>query len=182
MFITIGEIISLAIITLVLGYIFADYLSGPRLPWAKPGKRWKDIRFAALIIAPAVIVHELFHKFVGMSFGFPAIVKVFWGGLGLALALKLLSSPLLIIAPAYVVYPAIATPFQSMLIAFAGPFANLLMWIGATLWLKYGKIRRKTALILALTRKINLFLLVFNMIPVPPLDGFHVVKGLFGLF
>ena len=180
--ITVTEIMSMAVITVVLGYIFADFISRPKEPfeYLSGASRWKDIKFASLVIAPAVIVHELFHKFVAMGFGLPAFFKVYWFGLFLGLALKMMHAPLLIIAPAYVIYPA-ATHFQNMLIAFAGPFANLLMWVGATLWLKYGKVRRKTELVLALTRKINFFLFVFNMIPLPPLDGYHFFSNLIAM-
>jgi len=183
LFITIGEIISLFIITIVLGYIFVDYVTPRNLdPFALVRNRWKDIKFASMIIAPAVIVHELFHKFVAMSFGLPATFHVYWFGLGLALLLKLFKSPILILAPAFVSYPAIATASQNMLIAFAGPFANLLMFIGATLWLKYGKLNNKKLIILSLTKKINLFLFIFNMIPIPPFDGYYVFNGLLSLF
>lgn len=182
-FITFGEIISLVIITVVLGYIFVDYITPRRMdPFSLTNNRWKDIKFAALIIAPAVIIHELFHKFVAMSFGFPAVFHVYWFGLGLALILKLLSSPIIILAPAFVSYPALATASQNMLIAFAGPFANLLMFVGATLWLKYGKLNQKKVVILSLTKKINLFLFIFNMIPIPPFDGYHVFSGLLSMF
>ncbi|MCG2719296.1 MAG: M50 family metallopeptidase [Nanoarchaeota archaeon] len=182
-FITIGEIISLIIITVVLGYIFVDYVAPRTLdPFTLTRNRWKDIQFAAMIIAPAVIVHELFHKFVAMSFGFSALFKIYWFGLGLGLILKLVKSPILILAPAFVVYPAIATASQNMLIAFAGPLANLLMFLGATIWIKYGKLNRKKLIILALTKKINLFLFIFNMIPIPPFDGYYVLNGLLSLF
>lgn len=176
-FVTLGEIISLGIITVVLGYIFADYFM-PRNPLFqfKPGL--KEIKLAAMVVAPAVIIHELFHKFVAMSFGLPALFKVYWMGLAIAFALKMFNSPILILAPAYVMYPATASSFQNMLIAFAGPFANLLMWVGATVWLKYGKLSHKQAMLLYMVKKINILLFIFNMIPLPPFDGYYVFSGL----
>lgn len=180
MFITIYEVISALVITAVLGYIFSDYVAFPANPFDVKRFNWKAIRFAALLIAPAVIVHELFHKFVAMGFGFPATFHVYWAGLGIAVALKLFGAPFIILAPAYVSYPALATHFQSMLIAFAGPFANLLMWLGSDYWLKYRKMSRRTALALVITRQVNKFLFIFNMIPLPPLDGFSVLTGIIG--
>ncbi len=179
-FITIGEIVSLVVITIILGYIFVDYIK-PRSFSTFPGNRWKDIKFAALIIAPAVIIHELFHKFVAMSFGLPATFHIFWWGLGIGVILKMIGSPVLILAPAYVSYPAIASATQNMLIAFAGPFANLLMFVGAIIWMKYGRMNQKRMLVLSLTKKINLFLFIFNMIPLPPFDGYYVLNGLLSI-
>ncbi len=181
MFISSGEIISMAIITSVLGYIFMDMIFPPASHYLIVARnKLKEWAFAAALIGPAIIVHELFHKFAAMSFGLPATFKVFWAGLGLALILKLLHSPLLILAPAYVVFPATVSPLSNAIIAFAGPFANLAMWMGAGLWLKHGRMRRQTAVMLAITKQVNKFLFIFNLIPIPPLDGFQVASGIIG--
>ncbi|MBU2637414.1 MAG: M50 family metallopeptidase [Nanoarchaeota archaeon] len=175
------EIFSILVVIAAIAYIFSGFV--PRKdPYSfKPG--WDEIKFAAMVAAPAVIVHEMFHKFTAMGFGIPAFFQAWWPGLGLGVFLKVVGSSFLIIAPGFVTMPAIATPVQSTLIAFAGPFANLIIWLGTTWYLKSKKtFRRKTFLFLMLTKKINMYLFIFNMLPIPGFDGFHVVSGLWKLF
>lgn len=175
------EIFSVFVVIAAVAYIFSGFV--PRKdPYSfKPG--WEEIKLAAMVAAPAVLAHEMFHKFTAMGFGLPAFFQVSWFGLGLATVLKLVGSPFLIIAPGYVLMPAIATPLQSSLIAFAGPFANLLMWIGAALYLKSKKtFRRNIFIFLIVSKQINKYLFIFNMLPIPGFDGFHVVSGIWQLF
>jgi Zn-dependent protease len=72
-----------------------------------------------------------------------------------------------------------------MIIAAAGPASNLVMAMGAAalLWILSGGPPLETALglagrILMAFIQLNLLLAVFNMIPVPPLDGGNVLAGL----
>jgi len=182
MIITIGEIAGLAIVTIAIGYIFSDIAWASRQTSLSLYKSisFADIKFAAAVAAPAVILHELFHKFVAMAFGLPAVFKVWWMGLGIALLLKLVHSPILIIAPGYVVVPS-TYPLQNILIAAAGPFANLSLWLISALLLKQ-RLKRKTEIALLLTKQINKYLFIFNMLPIPPLDGYNIVSGIFALF
>ena len=85
-------------------------------------------------------------------------------------------------APGYVsVNPS--SSLELSLIAFAGPFINLLLWGIAILVLRFKKrLKRKEFLFWQLTKMINMWLFIFNMIPIPPLDGSKVFAGLFGLF
>ncbi|MCX6712045.1 MAG: M50 family metallopeptidase [Candidatus Woesearchaeota archaeon] len=184
--ITILEIIYFIILTLVVGYIFSGYIKYPRkeydLIYRKSFFDWQDLKFAALITAPGVLLHELAHKFVAIYYGLQASFHIFWEGLGLAIFLKLINSPFLIVAPGYVSISQGATILQNTLISFAGPFMNLILFFASWLIINNAKkLTRKQAIVLYLTKQINLFLFIFNMLPIPPLDGFHVFSGLYHL-
>lgn len=182
MLITLEELLYITVLVFALGYIFSGYI---RYPVAQPATRkqqWQDIKFAALISAPAVVLHELGHKFVAMAFGLPAAFKIFWGGLGIGIFLRLVHSPFLILAPGYVTVPTDTAALPMMLIALAGPLVNLALWLGSAYYLKtHKRLKRRTLVALLVTKRINMILFIFNMIPIPPLDGSKVLFGLMEL-
>ena len=49
----------------------------------------------ALIVTPAVLLHELAHKGVGIYFGYDSILKISLFGLGLGVILKYFNSPII---------------------------------------------------------------------------------------
>jgi len=183
---TIAEIVNMFILTFALGYIFSGFIRAPgRRVYTLHARKtfdWESLKLAAAIGAPAVILHELGHKFTAIAFGFNASFEIFWGGLALGIILKLVSAPFLILAPAYVTIPSNIPPLASALIAFAGPAVNLILWLVSSYLLKTGHYRRKTVYALVLTREINKLLFIFNLIPIPPLDGFKVLSGLAKFF
>tara|TARA_Y100000590_G_scaffold443259_1_gene572444 strand:- start:333 stop:815 length:483 start_codon:yes stop_codon:yes gene_type:complete len=65
-----------------------------------------------------------------------------------------------------------------MKVAFAGPAANLLLaFIGGTI-IRIQFVEGTFILMLVLFTQINIMLAVFNMIPIPPLDGSQIFSGL----
>jgi Zn-dependent protease len=184
--ITLTEILYFIILIAVIGFIFTGFFSHrPRTVYDLMRKKRRfDIRdfyFAILVTAPAIVLHELAHKFVAMSYGFGASFQLFPLGLAIGLVLKLIGSPLILIAPGYVTIgqEAFANATAYRIIAFAGPAMNFLLWLGATIALKISKLnlnRTQTAA-LKLTRTINMILFIFNMIPFGPLDGAKVLNG-----
>ena len=65
-----------------------------------------------------------------------------------------------------------------MKIAFAGPAANLLLaFVGGNLIRMTGNMGALTTMLMMFTQ-INIMLAVFNMIPIPPLDGSQIFSGL----
>jgi len=65
-----------------------------------------------------------------------------------------------------------------MKIAFAGPASNLLLaFIGGTI-LRLGFVHGTMAMMIMFFTQINIMLAVFNMIPIPPLDGSQIFSGL----
>ena len=65
-----------------------------------------------------------------------------------------------------------------MKVAFAGPAANLLLaFVGGTI-IRAHIVGGSLILMLVLFTQINIMLAVFNMIPIPPLDGSQIFSGL----
>ena len=184
-FFTFNELLDLVIMTFALGYIFMAYIKRPqKYSDLLTGKvfNWDDFKFALIVTAPAVVLHELAHKFAGLAMGLTSIFHASYFGLGLGVILRVFSSPFIVFIPGYVSISG-ATPLQSALTAFMGPFMNLLLFSIAYLVLqRKRKMTQNQAIFWYLTKQINLFLFFFNMIPLPPFDGSKVFAGLFGLF
>ncbi len=175
------EILNLIVATLVVGYIFTGIIKFRKPNELSSHKRfdWQEFKFAVLVSAPGVILHELAHKFVAIFLGLNAVFSVWPLGLGIGVILKLLGTGFLFLAPGYVSISA-SSPFQMSLTAFAGPFINLLLFVTGFLVSKYSKnLYRISALFWLYTKEINKWLFVFNMIPIPPLDGHKVFSFLF---
>ena len=181
--ITIREIIDLIIMTILLGYIFMSYIKRPKTVYDLThgsGFDFEDFKFAIIVTAPAVIVHELAHKFVALSFGLSATFKAWFFGLFLGVLLKLFNSPIIIIAPGFVQISEGGSNLIYALISFAGPAVNLLLFLISSYVLNHKKrLTRTQAVVWYLTKQINLFLFIFNMLPIPPLDGSKVYYNLF---
>jgi Zn-dependent protease len=66
----------------------------------------------------------------------------------------------------------------------AGPFSNLVLaaLFAMPLRLLEGDLSVMLAAFLAAMVYVNVGLALFNLIPLPPLDGFHVVQGIIGTF
>lgn len=178
----IEEILNLLIMTIAVGYIFSGYVKKPRTefetPYGKIGFDWGEFKTALYVAAPAVVLHELAHKFVAIAFGLSAVFKSFWQGLVLGIFLKAINSPLIILAPGYVEITGDVSPLLSAVTAAAGPLTNLLLF-GISHWvLETRKLSRNQAVLFYLSKQINLWLFIFNMIPIPPLDGSKVLFGL----
>jgi Zn-dependent protease len=69
--------------------------------------------------------------------------------------------------------------------AFAGPAVNLVLFLATFLLLKsrsFVKNNKKYVPLLFITSRINIFLFIFNMLPIPMFDGWKVYSGLIGAF
>lgn len=178
--ITLRELFELIVMTVALGYIFSGFAKQRTVEsYLNPTSYWDDIKFSMLITAPGIVLHELGHKFVAILFGLKAEFFASYFGLGIGVLLKLVSSPLLVFVPGYVQIST-STPLQGALIAFSGPFFNLSLWLLGFYMLKNKKrMKRKEMIGWFLVKKINMILFLFNMIPLPPFDGFQVVSGIY---
>jgi len=180
-----GELFDMAVMTAVVGFIFMDFFKRPvenydPLIHYKVGFNWNDFLFACLVVAPAIILHELAHKFVALSYGLSATYQAAYFFLGLGLIMKLMRFGFIFFVPAYVSIIGRATPLQFSIIAFAGPLMNLILWVISWFVVKKNLVKRKYIPALVLTSRINMFLFIFNMLPIPGFDGFKVFSGLLG--
>ncbi len=200
-FLTIAEFIDIIIMVLGVGFIFKDVFQrnivinpekeydplaqynedGIKLNLRKKTERLVDSPFfiACLATAPAVIFHELAHKFTAIALGVDATFHASYFWLAIGVALKLMNFGFIFFVPGYVTHAAGINPGVDSMIAFAGPFLNLILWLGSLLILKTIKVKGKWFIVLQYTKSINMFLFFFNMIPLPPFDGAAVFQGLF---
>lgn len=181
-----GEIIDLIVMTLAIGFIFKDIIRIPGRMYQPlaPGFDIENFKFTCLVIAPAIVLHEMAHKFVALGFGINATFHASYFGLLLGLFLKFINIGFIFFIPGYVSVPIVGvTPLQHSIIAVSGPLMNLALWLGSLFILKkHTSLTSKQRLALIITKQINMFLFIFNMIPVPPFDGGHFISGLMQTF
>ena len=184
------EIIQIVITIVALGFIFSGSFRAPKTEsemlleleetWTQKFLNIDNIKYAVMIAAPAVIFHELGHKFLALNFGFDAVYYASWFGLGIGILMRLFSPGLLFFIPGYVSISGIGSAFDFGLVALMGPIVNLIIFGICTLALNQGW-APKYDRIFYLSRHINLWLFIFNMLPIPGIDGFKFYYGLYSL-
>lgn len=172
--ITLLEVIYLIVTTLVVGFIFSGIIKR-----RETFKRFdfEDFKFACMVAAPGIIMHELGHKFSAIFLGLQASFHIWPTGLVIGIILKLIGSGFILIAPGYVSISA-GSNLNMLLVALAGPLVNLIFWLVCGFLLKKNKGNFE---FLFLTKEINKWLFIFNMIPIPPLDGSKVLLNLIAM-
>ena len=184
---SIWEIIDMIAMSVIVGIIFMGFLKKFR-PTAIEEfyeKRHKvffnDFKFAVIVTAPAILLHELGHKFVAMAFGLTAVFKAAYLWLGIGLMMKFIG--FVFFVPAYVSITSPSglpiAPSIYSLVAFAGPAVNLILWLLAVIAIRRNWFGEKYRSLLYLTKWINLLLFIFNMLPLPGFDGLKVYSGIF---
>ncbi|MAG38675.1 hypothetical protein CMO90_01175 [Candidatus Woesearchaeota archaeon] len=179
------EFIDAIIMTFGIGYIFMNvFKNRPKdvLVDFKSGFNWGNFWFACSVVVPAIIFHELAHKFFALSFGMQATFHAHYTFLGLGILLKLMNFGFIFFVPGFVSILGTGTNLQFAMISFAGPLMHALFWIGSSFALKNLKLDRKKTYYLLLTKKINGFLFILNMLPIPGIDGFSVYSNLLNAF
>jgi Zn-dependent protease len=187
---TISELVQIGITVIAIGFIFSGYIKKPKLyddveNFFGGGRfshlfDWEDFKFSTMIVAPAIILHEFGHKFVGIALGYHSYFTAWPTGLGLGVVLRLIGSRFLLFAPGFVNITGNVPASEMAIIAFAGPLVNLILFAGSWAMLESGKFR-KHARALHISKMINMWLFIFNMIPFGPLDGAKVLRGLLAL-
>jgi Zn-dependent protease len=148
----------------------------------------------------AIVLHEIAHGWVANAFGDPTARRLRrlslnplrhvdpFGTIVLPLFLAVAGAPVFGWAkPVPVVARRMRNPrLHMILVALAGPGMNLLLAVVGALALaalvalrpEAGLVSLFVALNLLNFVAINIFLALFNMLPIPPFDGGHVVEGL----
>jgi Zn-dependent protease len=159
-----------------------------------------DIATWVIPLVFAIVLHEISHGWVANAFGDPTARELGRlspnpirhvdpiGTVGLPLILAVSGAPVFGWAkPVPVVAARLRNPRpQMMLVALAGPGMNFLLALFAALALAAALPAAAPAspamqFLLANLENflvINIFLAVFNLLPIPPFDGGHVVEGL----
>ena len=151
-----------------------------------------SVIFSIILFFLAVVIHEFAHGWMAYKLGDPTakysgrltlnpiahIDPV--GTIILPLFLIITGSPILFgwAKPIPVNFRGLHNPKKDMIwVGLAGPCANIILAVIISLILKLG-IVFIPFLVLKYFMLLNLVLAVFNLIPIPPLDGSRVVMGL----
>lgn len=177
MIFTLTELFRALVITLAVGFIFKDLFRTTQF-----GFDVEAFKFACYVTAPAIILHELGHKFIALYFGLDATFHAAYFWLAIGVLLKLLRFNFIFFVPAYVSITGNASPLAFSMVALAGPAINLILFLTSWALLQQKKLKKNIYLFLVITKQINLFLFIFNMLPIPLFDGFKVYSGLFQTF
>lgn len=155
----------------------------------------QNILTIILIFLPAVILHEYAHGWVAYKLGDPTAKSAGRltlnplkhvdpvGTILLPALLILMRSPILFgwAKPVPVNFMNLDRPKRDMLwVGIAGPVVNILLAVALSLLLKL-ELAEGLREILGLAILVNLVLAVFNMLPIPPLDGSRLVMSLLPL-
>ncbi len=165
-----SELIGIAISSAAITYIFSGLI---------PGQMSNDERYklSAMVAIPSLILHEFGHKFIAILMGMSATFHANYFGLFIGIAFKTLGLPVFFI-PAYVsVNTLFASRISLILVAIAGPLLNATLFLATYPIEKYVK-NKNHAIILYLTRSINMWLLILNLLPIPGTDGFNAIRYL----
>ena len=150
-----------------------------------------------VLIFFSVVCHEISHGLVAFKLGDPTAWRMgrlsfnplvhidIFGTILLPLFLLLMGSRFLFAwAKPVPVNPAYFRNRKQgmMLVALAGPATNLALAVAMSLLLKFGGavLPAFLARALATTALMNVILMAFNLIPIPPLDGSRIVANFLG--
>lgn len=170
------ELVDILITAVAASFIFSGMLQ----PVRKYETFAQKLLLAGAVVVPAIVLHEFGHKFVALGLGYDATFHAAYTWLALGVVLKLLSFPFIFVVPAYVATVG-ASGMDRVLIAAAGPLVNLAIAGVCYAWFKLGKHDSTRLTILYFSAQINLFLGIFNLLPIPGFDGSHVWAGIMSL-
>lgn len=161
----------------------------------KPGQFAFLMGVFTLTVGSGFVLHELAHKFVAIKYGAHARYQTWTFGLFLMLGIAIIPQifgmhfPLFLAPGAVMIYASSITRAQNGIISVAGPVTNILLALaffiggialfGAVAFADVGEVGEAgsvLATIFLLGARVNVFLAMFNLIPIPPLDGYKVLS------
>lgn len=166
------EIRDLLVASVALVFVFGypEFLGNPSLLFAP-----------AVAIASGFALHELAHKFMANKFGASAEFRLWKEGLMVAVVLAIVTNGnFIFVAPGAVMISGFRFGFHGItqlnrkelgMIGAAGPVTNIAL---AALFVVLYSATANPIMIYA--ARINTSLAIFNMIPIPPLDGSKVMN------
>lgn len=122
-----------------------------------------------LLVVFSFLLHEFGHKFTAQNFGMRSEFRIFPTGLFITLLTSVLG--FLFAAPGAVYIEGNPTRKENGIISIAGPAVNILLalvGIAGCLAFNGGGV---VVIFFYLLAYLNAFLAVFNLLPIPPLDG-----------
>jgi len=173
------EIIEMIITVFAIGYLAMGIIVGKSYYFGVEDLKKRFLK-SALIVSPAVIFHEIGHKIAAIATGNFAVYHANYFGLFIGVLAKTIGFPIIFI-PAYVsINFTNYTRINHFLISISGPLVNFLMFLGSSLYLKYKKdIESELYEALFITKQVNLWLIIFNLLPFPGTDGFQALTSIF---
>lgn len=173
------EIIEIGISVLVLSLAFTIVLT--RGNWTRGN--WGFEQFilnflfnygiCLVLVTLSFIPHELGHKFVAQKYGAWSEYRMSGRGLLMSVIISLLG--FLIAAPGAVYINGRINEKQNGVISAAGPMVNIVISGAAIVCLQFVT-GMWTVNILNFLAYLNAMLAIFNLIPMPPLDGSKVIR------
>src|SRR3989338_10301100 len=152
-----------------------------------------DFIFYFLVIVPSAIIHEYAHGWVADMLGDPTARYAgrltinpvphidLWGTILMPITLSVLTGGKFLFAYAkpvpYNPYNLKNQKWGPAMVAIAGPVANFLLAIAFAAVIRFLPPSNFTA-ILSMIVYVNILLMVFNLVPIPPLDGSKVLYAL----
>ncbi len=140
--------------------------------------------YSVVAVGTAFVVHELAHREVAKRYGLIAKYRAWYLGLAIALALALITSrfgkPIIFAAPGAVViygYYGFRDLKAELRIAEAGPLSNIILALIMWVFLKSGALAGVPYAMLYYISSVNSWIALFNLLPIPPLDGFKIFKA-----